>query len=29
MYMTEPEKIIFDFDTEIIPVHYDTERKKT
>ena len=29
MYMTESGKIILDFDTEIITVHYETEQKKT
>ena len=29
MYMIKPGKIILDFDTEIITVHYETERKKT
>ena len=29
MYMTERGKIILDFDTEIITVHYEIEQKKT
>ena len=29
MYMTKPGKIILDFDTEIITVHYEIEQKRT